>query len=372
MHDFTSHSKYKRSDFLPAAAMFYTDIQNLYGLDEPVDYGSGIEYADGLSGTAIQIGLWLNGTKGCQDMIDGSLDSRIDHLVHYMGVHSKAPHIFLRVGYEFDNPDFRYTDPAVYQQAYRLLVDACRRPQKCAQRVDFVWHSWGASLTTADQLLEYYPGDEYANYVGVSLFNQFYPNSTAGSLDETVRPVLDLAQELGKPIIIAESTPFGGIDALEDPWGQWFEPVLELIEEYDIAMWSYIDCDWTNQPMWKYAGFGDTRLALNQTVMSNWQKQVFENPRFLYSSQVEGLHHCPRPRPPSMQLPLGTLNAGLYQQLSMSMYWIGAIAIAFLAICFQYFCKCSHDNNYVELQHGSEDEVYIDPNRTGYGTLETK
>ena len=34
--------------FQPAATMFYTDIQTLRGLDAPVDYGSGIEYADGL------------------------------------------------------------------------------------------------------------------------------------------------------------------------------------------------------------------------------------------------------------------------------------------------------------------------------------
>ena len=34
--------------YTPAAAMFYTDLETLRGLETPVDYGSGIEYADGI------------------------------------------------------------------------------------------------------------------------------------------------------------------------------------------------------------------------------------------------------------------------------------------------------------------------------------
>ncbi len=37
-----------RKDFTPAAAMVYTDLDTLGGLFRPTDYGSGIEYADGI------------------------------------------------------------------------------------------------------------------------------------------------------------------------------------------------------------------------------------------------------------------------------------------------------------------------------------
>jgi len=37
------------SSFAPAAAMVYTDLETLRGLVRPVDYGSGIEYADGIT-----------------------------------------------------------------------------------------------------------------------------------------------------------------------------------------------------------------------------------------------------------------------------------------------------------------------------------
>lgn len=36
------------SGFVPAAAMVYTDLQTLQGLFGPSDYGSGVEYADGI------------------------------------------------------------------------------------------------------------------------------------------------------------------------------------------------------------------------------------------------------------------------------------------------------------------------------------
>ena len=78
--------------------------------------------------------------------------------------------------------------------------------------------------------------------------------------------------------MIAESTPFGGIDMkvnasdplLADPWRRWFEPVLNLIELYDIAMWSYINCDWDSQPMWHNVGFGETRVSSDPSVMKKW------------------------------------------------------------------------------------------------------
>ena len=52
------------SSFAPAATMFYTDLDKLDGLRKPVDYGSGIEYADGIvdslfpdTNMGVQVGL---------------------------------------------------------------------------------------------------------------------------------------------------------------------------------------------------------------------------------------------------------------------------------------------------------------------------
>lgn len=82
--------------------MFYTDIQELKGLDTPVDYGSGIEYAGALAEafpkSGIQIGLWLNGTQGCRDINRGKLNSQLHHLFASLD-ELDVPKVFLRVGY---------------------------------------------------------------------------------------------------------------------------------------------------------------------------------------------------------------------------------------------------------------------------------
>ena len=92
---------------------------------------------------------------------------------------------------------------------------------------------------------------------------------------------------MNKPVMIAESTPFGGIPMLDDPWQDWFEPILDLIDANDIAMWSFINCDWTSQPMWRGVGFGNTRLAVNGTVMRLWREHVIRNSRFLQYGKLK-------------------------------------------------------------------------------------
>ncbi|KAL7559195.1 hypothetical protein ACA910_013201 [Epithemia clementina (nom. ined.)] len=419
------------SSLWPAAFMVYTNLQELHGLDQPVDYGSGIEYANGLlkiggktTGKGLQMGLWLNGSQGCQDVVDGNLNSNLQRLYNYI-VHCPFEKVFLRVGYEFDNPDFGYTDnPPVYAQAFQKIVQACRSNDACREKTIFVWHSWAAGLPPNQTLHDYYPGNDYVDWIGISLFQQFYPDSQLGNR-ETVQEVLDFAAtvtrkptntttsstEMGgsgdthfnlcnvatdsadcdepnssssiidetglnatnltfsdnatastsidepcnsatstshdddphrhkhhhhhgrrnhhhdrklkkkegkkkdqhhhhqhqqrhhgskddsdendavnvpKPIMIAESTPFRGIDHLNDPWNDWFVPVLQFIESHsdDIAMWSYINADWDSQPLWHNVGFGNSRLASNATVMKSWYQHVYSNPRFLSQQQL--------------------------------------------------------------------------------------
>jgi hypothetical protein len=85
--------------------MVYSDIQTLRGLDHAVDYGSGVEFADGLlndlfvhQSVGLQLGLWLNGTQGCLDILSGKLDSNLKRLFQYIGK-CRANNVFLRLGY---------------------------------------------------------------------------------------------------------------------------------------------------------------------------------------------------------------------------------------------------------------------------------
>lgn len=296
---------------IPSIYMFYTDLQELRGLYEPIDYGGGVQYANGLLQQqqfplSLQIGLWLNGTVGCQNILHGRLQAQIQALFHYciVATTTGVSKIYLRIGYEFDNPQFGYSDaPNIYQQAFRYIIQECYTLYSygaCRSKIDFVWHSWAASLLPFDEassfavseastitiLDDYYPGDDYVDWVGISIFSQLYTDTTIpkhivplGNM-RTVQNVCSFAQQHHKPIMIAESTPFGGIDQLRDPWQDWFLPILHLIDTYNIQMWSYIYCNWNSIPMWNNTGFGDSRIDQNRTVLKLWYQHVLDNPRF--------------------------------------------------------------------------------------------
>mmetsp|Transcript_51056 Transcript_51056/g.52011 ORF Transcript_51056/g.52011 Transcript_51056/m.52011 type:complete len:447 (+) Transcript_51056:148-1488(+) len=300
--------------------MSYTDIYQLKGLNEPADYGSGIEYAKGLAEafpeSGLQIGLWLNGDQGCRDIVSGLLDDNVYRLFDFIQSYlpQSLPKVFLRVGYEFDNPSFGYSNPSLYQNAFRKLVRSCEHQLNttvCHEKIAFVWHSWAAPRQINTSLNQFYPGSDFVDWVGVSIFQQLYPwankgNEHISSKDGEgdfaggdifeVKEILDFAKSKDKPIMIAESTPFGGMfstgsniekgyiekgyldgNSTSDVWNLWFQKTIDLINEYDIAMWSYINCDWDSQPMWKGIGFGDTRLSSSNDVMNHWWDQILNN-----------------------------------------------------------------------------------------------
>jgi len=271
--------------------------------------------AEAFPESGLQIGLWLNGDQGCRDIVSGLLDDNIYRLFDFIQSYlpQSLPKVFLRVGYEFDNPSFGYSNPSLYQNAFRKLVRSCEdqmNTKVCHEKIAFVWHSWAAPRQMNTSLNQFYPGNDFVDWVGVSIFQQLYPwangNERISSKDGEddfaggdileVKEVLDFAKSLNKPIMIAESTPFGGMfskgsniekgyiekgyldgNGTSDIWSLWFQKTIDLINEYDIAMWSYINCDWDSQPMWKGIGFGDTRLSSSNDVMNHWWDQILNN-----------------------------------------------------------------------------------------------
>ena len=108
--------------------------------------------------------------------------------------------------------------------------------------------------------------------------------------------------------MIAESTPFGGIELKQasisvqklirnnqnefgDEWHRWYGKVLKIINKYDVSMWCIINADWESQPMWHNVGFGETRIASNQVVMGKWQEQIihngFQDRKFLFAGSMD-------------------------------------------------------------------------------------
>jgi len=53
-------------------------------------------------------------------------------------------------------------------------------------------------------------------------------------------------------------------------WKSWFQPVFTFIEQNDVRVFAYINCNWDVQPMWSGDTWGDTRLQSNQVLTDLW------------------------------------------------------------------------------------------------------
>ncbi|NKX45652.1 glycoside hydrolase family 26 protein [Roseicyclus persicicus] len=103
--------------------------------------------------------------------------------------------------------------PETYIAAYRRMVDVCRAE---APEVDFMWSPLGL-----DRFEEYYPGDDYVDVVGLSVFGlQPWEQRVLGgerSFREILEPRYERALQFGRPIVVAE-LGYVGDQAYVDRW----------------------------------------------------------------------------------------------------------------------------------------------------------
>jgi hypothetical protein len=239
-----------------------------------------------------------------------------------------------------------------------------------------------------EDLNDFYPGDKYVDWVGLSVFQQLYPwavDNTAGEFAggtlRQIQDVLEFARQHDKPIMISESTPFGGVDLQDvvgeaaqeylslsnnnnnntdsssnNVWELWFQPTLDLIEQYDIGMWSYINCDWNSQPMWKGVGFGNTLLSSSEQLMGKWRRHVLENPRFLNNLECDR-HHRPH-KSSSLQSRSSTMIwSDDTSSFFMPFLWFALSAVIVAASC-NWVCRIfkQQENGYTEVPEAEEEE----------------
>ena len=276
----------------PACVMSYASLYNLTAaLYNGTEYGSGIEHASrllqALPDADLQLGLWLVG--GLDDVTNGFWDDAISELVQF--VRWAFPRkVYVRIGYEFDNPQNAY-DPISFTKAYARIADALRNEPNAVR----VWHSWSFPETYEGYSYEaWWPGIDKVDYCGVSIFQQAYGDSPMGDL-ATAKDIARFCRSYQKPLMIAESTPFGVGDA--EPratiWERWYAPVLEFIREERVGVWCYINDDWDAQRMWTEGGtfWGDSRVEAYADLALRWRRAVLAPAPRLVASGAGGGHY---------------------------------------------------------------------------------
>lgn len=251
---------------VPAGFTSYTSLKNLEGLWANANYGNGdmfankiIEHAD-LKGTVLCMGLYIVGILN--DINTGQYDQNIKSLALWLKG-ADVP-VYLRIGYEFNGAHNAY-DKSDYKLAYKHIVDGIRA--QGVSNVAYVWQSDGQG--SKSELLQWYPGDDYVDWMG---YSHFWNKGDS---------MIALAQEKKKPVMIAEATPQGKNLSTGDGvaiWAQWFAPLFKHIEDYpEVQALCYINTDWDSKSMWEGQGWGDTRVHKSDTIARLWQEEISGN-----------------------------------------------------------------------------------------------
>ena len=295
-----------QSDFY--GALGYTEADQPYGVD--VDWGGGplnaYSNAIGFSNSAVQIGLYLVGET--DNIASGGRDGEIVQMADFFKALPNTA-FYLRIGYEFDGQWNGYSGPS-YVDAYRRMVDILRR--EGVSNVAYVWQSSTSPIDDIldggrENLLNYYPGDDYVDWFGMSWFLPPTETATVGATPSTqlflANEMMSLARERNKPMMICESAAQGydiqvgatsHISSVwdgdsgegtvnktgEQIWNEWFQPYFDYIYANDdvIKAVTYINADWDSQGLWdapyEQGYWGDTRIQGNSVIETNWVNEI--------------------------------------------------------------------------------------------------
>jgi hypothetical protein len=229
----------------------------------------------------IAIGLSLVGNE--DKVANGQHDDLITELGEWIkGI--ERP-VFLRIGYEFDGWDWNDYDKEYYLASWKRIHSMFSKME--VTNVALVWQSKG--IGSDQTILEHwYPGDDLVDWCGYSYF---------GNPDEEM---LTFARRHHKPVFIAEATPIimDGTKLLdtfltnpaqaEQAWKNWFVPFIQTLNDHKdvIKAFSYINVNWTVQPMWidnalfKHV---DSRIQESEFITKKWLEEMGE-PRYLKPS----------------------------------------------------------------------------------------
>ncbi|MFI7349266.1 hypothetical protein ACIBSR_23825 [Streptomyces sp. NPDC049936] len=316
----------------------------LAGMTGPADWGAGtVDFARTMReypNATVAVGLYLSdATSGCTNQplraIIGRDDAdvtagnpnlvtryraKVDEMIDRFKSYDRD--ILLRIGYEFDGPWNCYNSE-FYKDAFRYIkgrVDALG-----ATRVATVWQSaawpvnthpdhpeWNYVVTDPGHLDDWYPGDQYVDWVGLSSFyNSRSVRTQWGCGTYDTDPVglqdrlLDFARAHGKPAMVSEAAPQGARTGAgttscifrnspapssgQAIWDGWHAGYFDWVERNKdvIRAAAYINTNWDAQTQWQCANgaqaggpgcvngnWGDSRVQADPTVLARFLDEI--------------------------------------------------------------------------------------------------
>jgi hypothetical protein len=276
------------TDFIPLKDAY--GIRNVHsglrGLTDMSDWGDGPENisvtitAPALKNSCLAIGLAIsNGNDSAT--ATGSNDELIYRLAQWIKDLGNRP-VFLRIGYEFNGYDWNHYRKEFYVPAWKRIKE--KFDSIGVNNVAYVWQSKGIG-TTRKELDDFYPGDDYVDWVA---YSYFIPA-------DSIHPMIQFARDHKKPLFIAESsTVFLDANGICEPldltkqadaeraWKDWFLPYFRTIAANSdvIKAIHYINAPWKMRPLWKdnpYFKYVDARITKNDSLKTWWLKETSQD-----------------------------------------------------------------------------------------------
>ncbi|KAI9839783.1 MAG: hypothetical protein M1837_002022 [Sclerophora amabilis] len=224
------------------------------------------------------------GAQLCRDISGGKFDAELEKLSAYLAKYPNVKYL-LRPDYEVSGNLHANTDANTFNQqtmdweAYPAAFRHIRSKLKSCGNIQYVFH------TVRGEAEKLYPGDEYVDFIGLSIFNNDVCVPVASTINcpdaiEDPNIVKDI-KWAPKPVLIAESTvqpPFAGS---AEQFIEYLTRVKQLIVKHDIVGWTYINSLWTAHG-WTGDTWGDSRIEASEQVKQWFMNEIVGDERFVF------------------------------------------------------------------------------------------
>ena len=274
-----------------SAVSFYYSLTDSYDL-EYWSYLYGPALRDGTRAFLLYLNFEEEGAE-CPRVISGSYDAKLIETFGYLNTLS-CP-VFVRIGGEV-NVWGNQAKPADFIAAYQHVVNIARSQ---APRAAMVFSPNFSSANKVDMDI-YYPGDQYVDWVGVSLYydrwhrsgdtqrDEFYGVGAYGDALLNIQQVVNLSRLHHKPVIVTEGGSCNQYKGTDN--SAWAADRMQRAYAFLPMVYPEVKCIISSDYGESWSGI-DYSFYTNPTVTAAYRQGVASNAAYVRSYQDKGSYY---------------------------------------------------------------------------------
>ncbi len=274
-----------------SAVSFYYSLTDSYDL-EYWSYLYGPALRDGTRAFLLYLNFEEEGAE-CPRVISGSYDAKLIETFGYLNTLS-CP-VFVRIGGEV-NVWGNQAKPADFIAAYQHVVNIARSQ---APRAAMVFSPNFSSANKLDMDI-YYPGDQYVDWVGVSLYydrwhrsgdtqrDEFYGVGAYGDALLNIQQVVNLSRLHHKPVIVTEGGSCNMYKGTDN--SAWAADRMQRAYAFLPMVYPEVKCIISSDYGESWSGI-DYSFYTNPTVTAAYRQGVASNAAYVRNYQDKGSYY---------------------------------------------------------------------------------